>query len=159
MAKKNPYKPPRFGEGILLFLLPKEYVQEVLGDLRFEYGDKVSKYGERRARFWYWRQVLPVDSYLMLLILKLRVTVKSSHRDHSLSPTKFSVAILKLILPAAKADNVLGDLDETYQERVTAYGLNASIKWYRKQVRASIWEFILEGIKDQFFSWIGRRVR
>jgi hypothetical protein len=158
MAKKNPYEPPRFGEQILRFLLPKVSKEQILGDLREDYTFFASRYSERRARIWYWNQVFTKWSYLSLLILKFKVPLKFSRKDSFNGTANFSVAFLKLILPPEKAENILGDLDEIYSERVIEYGISDSMKWYRKQVRASIWKVIFEAIKDKLFSWAGRRV-
>lgn len=50
--------PPRFGEYIFSRLLPKEDAESSIGDLFEEYHEITAKFGERRARLWYYRQVI-----------------------------------------------------------------------------------------------------
>lgn len=58
-------RPPQFGE-YLLYFLPKQKRESLIGDLEEEYHDVLERQGTRRAWFWYYGQVCM--SFLPLLI-------------------------------------------------------------------------------------------
>lgn len=51
--------PPKWAEGVIFFLAPKDLREILPGDLEEEYYEKIlPRFGERVARYWYWTQVL-----------------------------------------------------------------------------------------------------
>jgi len=49
---------PRWGEIVLLFVLPHKLRKTLPGDLEEEFRENVAKMGPRTARIWYWWQVI-----------------------------------------------------------------------------------------------------
>lgn len=49
--------PPKFGEYLFQLLISKKDSESLLGDLAEEYGHIQTKFGARKARVWYYKQV------------------------------------------------------------------------------------------------------
>jgi hypothetical protein len=73
------YMPPQFGEHILMLLLTKDEHVSILGDLTEVYAEIESKYGERYAKLWYYKEV--VASALGLIRKEFRVSLLASFRE------------------------------------------------------------------------------
>lgn len=73
--KDNESSIPKFGERIFLLLLPKRQSECMLGDLSEEYVAKSAKFGARRARIWFYTQLL--TSIYPLLLHSLKVIVSA----------------------------------------------------------------------------------
>jgi hypothetical protein len=59
LKSNSRFQPPRAGEFLLYFFLPRKDRRTIPGDLCEEYFTiMVPKFGERVARIWYWKQVL-----------------------------------------------------------------------------------------------------
>ena len=58
MSTPGHYKPPPLAEALLGWLLPDAGWQTPLGDFEEYYNEVAATHGERRARRWYWGQVL-----------------------------------------------------------------------------------------------------
>jgi hypothetical protein len=73
------YMPPQFGEHILMLLLTKDEHISILGDLTEVYAEIESKYGERYAKLWYYKEV--VAWALRLIRNAFRVSLLASFRE------------------------------------------------------------------------------
>jgi hypothetical protein len=70
---ENPAQhPPKLTE-YLLFFLPKEEQEILMGDLEEEYWEKFEKLGRRQATRWYWQQVATSFWPLLIETIKKRV--------------------------------------------------------------------------------------
>jgi hypothetical protein len=54
----NGQRPPRNAEFLLCLVCPKDKCDALVGDLEERYPSMCQKFGEDRARLWYWWQVI-----------------------------------------------------------------------------------------------------
>lgn len=72
------HTPPQFGEHILMFLLKGNECEAILGDLEEVYTEVEERYGVRRAKLWYYKQVAVSASAIIRKVF--RVSLLSSVR-------------------------------------------------------------------------------
>jgi hypothetical protein len=62
---------PRFGEHIFMFLLKENEREAILGDLEEVYADIEVRYGVRRAKLWYYKQVAVSASAIIRKVFRV----------------------------------------------------------------------------------------
>jgi predicted permease len=58
-------------------------------------------------------------------------------------PPRLARALLRLALPAADRAAALSDIDEEFEDRCSRDGRRRAVRWYRAQVRRSLWPSIV----------------
>jgi len=64
--KESESRLPQFGERMFLLLFPKHLSESMLGDLSEEYAVKSARLGSRRARIWFYKELMFSIYHLML---------------------------------------------------------------------------------------------
>src|SRR5215208_8126888 len=55
--KKHDTRPPKFAEYLLYFFLSKSERVYLIGDLNEEYTQVLAKFGNKKAKYWFYKQV------------------------------------------------------------------------------------------------------
>jgi len=91
-------KPPKLGQKLLYCLLVQEDCEAILGDLAEEYALVANQAGLRKARWWYWLEVLRSIPALFLLFNQKKLFRSLMMKNFSFLQQTNRQAIVSLIL-------------------------------------------------------------
>jgi 3D (Asp-Asp-Asp) domain-containing protein len=99
-SQESIFTPPRLGVRLLELSLPREAVENEVGDLEEEYRDRVQRHGLKYARRWFWIQIISTLGISLkesgtILILPVRTLRSCLKWDESVSAMPDQIRITR----------------------------------------------------------------